>query len=76
MESNKINVLWDIKEEDRVYLPQEFIIKRTLVYGGFSLIQNVAKEYGIKKTKSVLGSIKESELGKKRAYFLKEYLFS
>ena len=76
MDEVKIDtVLWDIKEENRVSLPTDFLIKRVIVYGGSFLLRDVLKNYGKDKTKEVFDSLKISEVGKKRYYFFKNYLF-
>lgn len=75
MDKEFSNVLWDIKEEDRISLEESFLIKRALVYGGFNLIKNVIKNYGFEKTKNIFLSLKESEVGEKRFNFFKNYLF-
>jgi hypothetical protein len=76
MDRDKIDtVLWDIKENDRGSLPDDFLIKRTLVYGGAFLIRDILKNYGVDKTKEVFDSLKVSEVGERRYYFFKNYLF-
>jgi len=76
MDKAKIDtVLWDIREEDRESLPINFLIKRVLVYGGAFLLRDVLHNYGIDKTKEVFDSLKISEVGIKRHYFFKNYLF-
>jgi len=76
MNDDKINaVLWDIKEEDRISLPTDFLIKRLLVYGGASLLREMFLNYGVDKTKEVFNSLKVSEVGEKRFNFLKNYIF-
>lgn len=68
-------VLWDIKEEDRGSLPKEFIIKRSLVYGGIFLIRDIYNRYGEGEVKKVFNTLKPSEVGAKRYNFFKNYLF-
>lgn len=68
-------VLWDIKEEDKKTLPVDFLIKRVIVYGGFLLIKEIISNYGKEKIIEVFNSLKISEVGIKRHYFFKNYLF-
>jgi hypothetical protein len=76
MDKNNIDaVLWDIREEERQSLPVDFLIKRILVYGGMFAIKDVLKVYGKKKVEKVFNSLKVSEMGNKRFYFFKKYLF-
>ena len=77
MDNDEIDaVLWDIKEEDRKSLPVDFLIKRVLVYGGAFLLRDTLQNYGLNKTKGVFESLKTSEVGERRHYFLKNYLFA
>lgn len=70
------DVLWDIKEEEKTSLPIDFLIKRVLVYGGFLLLSDMLHNYDIAKTKEVFNSLKVSEVGERRHYFFKNYLFA
>ena len=76
MESKIDAVLWDIKEENRQSLPVDFLIKRVLVYGGAFLLRDTVQNYGLDKTKKIFESLKTSEVGEKRYYFFKNYLFT
>ena len=75
-ETDISTVLWDIKEADRDLLPINFLIKRVLVYGGISLVRSALHKYGLSKIREVFDSLKISEVGTKRHYFFKNYLFA
>lgn len=76
MGKNKMSaVLWDIKEENRKSLPDDFLIKRTLVYGGAFLVRDILHKYGLNRAKTVFRSLKISEVGERRYNFLKNYIF-
>lgn len=75
MEKELNAVLWDIKEENINSLSKEFVIKRSLVYGGIFLIRDIFNKYGKDEVKKVFDSLKESEVGVKRFNFFKNYLF-
>lgn len=68
-------VLWDINNKDIDSLDNSFLIKRVLVYGGVSLLREVFNIYGFDKTKEVFLSLRETEVGKRRYHFFKNYLF-
>ena len=66
-------VLWDIPKEKQDKLEPALYIKRSLVYGSLSLIAQVLKLYGLNNVLEVFDNLKETEIGARKHYYLKNY---
>lgn len=67
------SVLWDVPKEKQDKLESAFYIKRSLVYGNLSLIAKVIKLYGLNCVLEVFNNLKETEVGVRKHYYLKNY---
>jgi len=67
------SVLWDIPK-NTVNLDQNFIIKRTLTFGGIFLIKDLIDSLGISTVRTTFGSMKPTEMSSRKYNFFKNFL--
>ncbi|MDO8659672.1 MAG: hypothetical protein Q7K54_03660 [Candidatus Parcubacteria bacterium] len=66
-------VLWDVSKEEQDKLEPTLYVKRALVYGNLFLIAKVLKLYGLNRVLEVFNNLKETEVGTRKHYYLKNY---
>ena len=69
-------VLWDIPADQINTLPQEFIIQRSLTYGGVRLITQLIEQYGLLAVRAVLQAMKPTAMPQRKYYYLEHYLLA
>jgi hypothetical protein len=69
-------VLWDIQAEKVAMLPDVFVMRRVLSYGGIFLISWLIRKYDRATVKHVFEGMKTTAISKRKYHYLKTYLFS
>lgn len=69
-------VLWDINPESVDSLPAEFVIRRTLSYGGLFLIGKMMHTYSREKVKKEFETMKPTSMSERKYFYLKNFLLA
>ncbi|KKU81463.1 MAG: hypothetical protein UY07_C0017G0001 [Parcubacteria group bacterium GW2011_GWA1_47_8] len=67
-------VLWDINKESIDTLPDDFVIRRILSYGGLVLLVKAMHEYGSTRVTQVFETMKPTSIPSRKYYYLKNFL--
>ena len=69
-----LKVLWDIDPSRVADLPESFVIRRALAYGGVGLIFLLIRTYGIQIIRDEFDAMKVTSMDARRHHYLKEYV--
>lgn len=67
-------VLWDVDPSRMADVPEPFVIRRVLAYGGVSLIFQLIRTQGIRAIRDEFNAMKVTSMDARRHHYLKEYV--
>lgn len=67
-------VLWDIDPARVADLPESFVIRRVLAYGGVELVFQLIRAHGIATVRKEFKAMKVTSMDTRRHHYLKEYI--
>ena len=67
-------VLWDVEPSRLEDVPDSFVIRRVLAYGGIKLIFKLIRMNGIETVREEFNVMKATSMDRRRHHYLKEYV--
>ena len=68
--------MWDIDPSRIADVPESFVIRRVLTYGGIDLISRLIRINGIGTVRDEFNAMKVTSMDVRRHHYLKEYAFT